>query len=87
MSFTFTMLAYRPFIDSIQETLPNLTAYWLFLLLPLVVGISLVYKTTKVENLQKLAWEASKMSFQIVIYMALAAAGLWGITSLVIHYL
>jgi len=79
--------AYRPFIDSAQAILPNLTAYWLWLLLPLVVAIAVVYKTTKVENLWTLPWEATKMSIQIVFYMALVAVALWAATSVAVRYL
>lgn len=81
------LAAYRPFIDSIQAIAPNITAYWLLLLLPLVVAIALVYKGTKVYSVRELPWAAAKMSFQIVLYMTLAAAGLWGITALAIRYL
>ncbi len=81
------LAAYRPFIDSIQAIAPDITAYWLWLLLPLVVAIALVYKTTKVHSMRELPWAAAKMSLQIVLYMALAAISLWGITALAVRYL
>lgn len=82
-----TLAAYRPFIDSIQAVTPNITAYWLWLLLPLVIAIAVVYKGTKVHSVRELPWAATKMSLQIVLYMALAAFGLWGVTMLAVRYL
>lgn len=78
---------YRPFIDSIQAIAPDITSYWLWLLLPLVVAIAVVYKGTKVHKVSELPWAATKMSLQIVFYMALAAVGLWGMTALAVRYL
>ncbi len=82
-----TLAAYQPFIDSVQAIAPNLTTYWLLLLLPLVVAVAIVYKTTKVYSLKELPKEATKMAVQIVLYMALAAVGLWFVTYLAVHYL
>lgn len=82
-----TLAEYRPFIDSIQAIAPNITAYWLWLLLPLVAAIALVYKGTKVHSVRELPWAATKMSLQIVFYMALAAVGLWALTALAVRYL
>ena len=71
------MLAYRPFIDSLEPVFPDAYKYWLWLLVPLVVAISIVYKCMKVRTLRRLPWEASKMSLQIIVAMALAAAALY----------
>ena len=85
---TMTILAaYRPFIDSIQAVAPDITAYWLWLLLPLVIAVAVVYKGTKVHAMRELPWAAAKMSLQIVFYMGLAAAGLWALTALAVRYL
>lgn len=72
-----SLLAYKPFVDSVQAIWPNLHAYWLFLAVPLVVGISVVYKTTKVRNLKALPRQAALMSLQILVAMILTAIGLF----------
>ena len=53
---------------------------WLVLLLPLVVAISVVYKTIKLEDLSRLPREAGILCVQILSFMVLAAAGLWVLT-------
>ena len=50
------------------------------LLLPLVVAISVVYKTIKLEDLSRLPREAGILCVQILSFMVLAAAGLWVLT-------
>ncbi len=71
--FHFFPLAYRPFIDSLETAIPNLSNYWLVFVLPLLAGISVVYKGTKVGDLGRLPSEAGKMFVQIVVVMVLAA--------------
>jgi hypothetical protein len=73
-----TLLAYRPFL----EPLP-LDTYWLLLLPPLVLAVSVVYKTIKLEDLAELPGQALFLSGQIIAFMILAAAALWMITELV----
>ncbi len=73
-----TVLAYRPFIDPLR-----IDGQWLLLLLPLVLAISVVYKTIKTPELAKVPRETAVLSAQIVAFMALAAAGLWLLTELV----
>lgn len=65
-------LAYRPFLDPIA-----IDDYWLLLLLPLVFVIALVYKTIKLDDLTHLMRHAFYLAGQIVVFMVLAAAGLW----------
>ncbi len=71
------LLAYRPFL----EPLP-VDDYWLWLLIPLVVVICLIYKTVKNDDLRKLPRQTLNLSAQVLIFMALAAAGLWLATQL-----
>lgn len=71
-------LAYRPFIDPLK-----MDDYWLLLLLPLVLVISLTYKTIKIDDLSKLAGQTLFLAAQIVIFMVLAAAALWVMGALV----
>ena len=71
-------LGFRPFLDPLP-----MDRYWMLLLLPLVIGISVVYKTIKVDRLEKLPREASVLAAQIVAFMVMAAVALWLLTELV----
>lgn len=66
----------------ILEPMP-VQAYWIVLLLPLVVIISVVYKTIKLGDLRLLPRESAYLSMQIVVFMVLAALLLWFVTELV----
>ena len=72
-----TTLAFKLF----YQPLP-LDSYWLPLLLPLVLAISVVYKAIKLEDLRRLPRQAVLLSAQIITFMVLAAATLWLITEL-----
>ncbi len=56
--------------------------YWLWLLLPLVAGVSIVYKAIKLDDLTKLPWQAFYLFVQILLFMLLAAALIWLIVEL-----
>jgi TRAP-type C4-dicarboxylate transport system permease large subunit len=71
-------LAYVPFRDPIP-----IGDAWLVLLLPLIIVISIVYKTIKLADLSRLPREATQLSATIMVFMLLAAAGLWLLTELV----
>ncbi len=71
-------LGFRPFLEPVP-----IDRYWMLLLLPLVMGIAVVYKTVKVDRLEKLPREAAVLAAQIVAFMAMAAAALWMLTELV----
>ena len=71
-------LAWRPFLDPLP-----IDDVWLVLLIPMVVAIAVVYKTIKTENLKTLAKESAYLSFQIGLFMVVAAGVLWAITSVV----
>jgi hypothetical protein len=70
-------LAFRPFL----EPLP-IDRYWMLLLLPLVMGIAVVYKTIKTDRLEKIPREATVLAAQIVAFMVMAAGALWLLTEL-----
>ena len=70
-------LAYRLFLDPLP-----LESYWMFLLVPLVAGISVTYKTIKLDNLAELPKQATFLFLQIIVFMVLAAACLWLITEI-----
>lgn len=68
-------------LNLFYQPLP-LDSYWLPLLLPLVLAISVVYKAIKLEDLQRLPRQAVLLSAQIITFMILAAATLWLITEI-----
>lgn len=65
-------LAWRPFL----EPLP-LDDYWLILLIPMIVAVSVVYKTIRIDDLAELPRQAAYLALQIAAFMAMAAAALW----------
>lgn len=66
------ILGYVPFLDPLP-----IDPYWLVLMIPLVVIVSVVYKTLRLEDLSKLPKAAGMMSLQIVAFMIVAAAAVW----------
>ena len=72
-----TFRGWRPVLDPMP-----LDQYYLLFLIPLVAVIAVVYKTIKIEDLSRLPKAAAVLSFQILIFMALAAAALWMLTSM-----
>lgn len=72
------VLGYRPFLDPLP-----LHDYWLILLLPLVFAVALVYKAIKLDDLNHLWKQSLNLAGQIIVFMILAAAGLWLLNVLV----
>ena len=70
--------AYRPFLEPLR-----LDSYWLLLLLPLVIAISVAYKAIKLDDLANLPREAVFLSVQIIAFMIMAATSLWLLTELI----
>lgn len=66
------ILAYTPFMDPLK-----VWNYWPWLLLPLCLGVSIVYKSVREESMSRVPAEALKATFWIVAGMAAAAAGLF----------
>ena len=66
-------LAFTPLYDPLPALYPGMSDHWLWMALPLVVAISVVYKTTRVEHLWELPREAAVMSAQMLVIMAFAA--------------
>ena len=66
------LLAYKPFLDPLK-----VWDYWPWLLLPLCLGVSIVYKSVREESMSRVPKEAAKATFWIVAGMAAAAAGLF----------
>jgi hypothetical protein len=67
-----SMLAYTPFL----QPLP-VWDYWLWLLVPLTVGFSIIYKSIKCAKMSQVPREAAQISVMILISMAAAAVVLW----------
>jgi len=61
----------------------SLDRYWLWLLLPLIASVAIVYKAIKFEDLRQLPKQATYLFVQILVFMALAAALLWLIVELI----
>ena len=74
-------IAFTPLWDPLFALYPGMSEQWLWLAIPLVIVISLVYKCTRVTELRSLPKEAAIMSAQVVVVMAFAAvvlgAGYW----------
>lgn len=66
------MLAYRPVLDPVR-----LDGYGMLMFLPLVIVIAIVYKTIKLDDLDKLPRQAAILATQITAFMILAAAAIW----------
>ena len=71
-------MAWRPLLDPV-----HIEAYWMVLMLPLVVAVSVVYKTIKLPDLTHLPIQVTRLSLQILVFFILAAAALWLLTELV----
>ena len=64
--------AYTPFI----RPLPGVWDYWAWLLLPLCIGVSVVYKTIKAPKLARVPAEATLITLYILISMVAAGIAL-----------
>lgn len=58
--------------------------YWAFLLIPLTLGVSIVYKSIRCSSMSQVPRQAIEISFYIIMSMILAAVILTGITRLVV---
>ena len=67
------VLAFVPLYDPLFALFPGMGNYWLWLVIPLVVVISVVYKGTRVESVKALPKEAAVMSAQLILVMGSAA--------------
>jgi hypothetical protein len=73
------MLAYRPFLDP----LPYSWDFWPWLLLPLVVGVAVVYKSIKCRTMKQVPREAAGITVWILAGLAAAAVILVAIVKLI----
>ena len=75
LAASFGGTAFEPF----RQPLP-VWDYWYLLLLPLCLGISIVYKSIKVRTMRQMPREAGVIFVMIILGMALAAAALLVLT-------
>lgn len=68
-------LGYRPFVEPV-----SVDGWWPLLLLPVVVGMAVVYKTLRVERVGSLAGEVASLAGQVVGLLGLIAGVLWLLT-------
>lgn len=70
------LLAFRPFLDPLPIwALPQ----WLgmpLLLIPLTVGVAIVYKSVKCRTMQKVPRESAELTGWILLFMLVAAIAL-----------
>jgi hypothetical protein len=71
ISIATLVVAFTPFMQPLPVW--NL---WPWLLVPLCFGVSLVYKSVRVESVRKIPVEAAKGAFWIILGMIAAAVGL-----------
>ncbi len=75
------LLAFTPLYDPLPALYPGMSDQWLWMVLPLVIAISVVYKATRLERLKDLPRDAAIMSAQMLLVMAFAAvilaSGYW----------
>jgi hypothetical protein len=62
----------RPFLDPLP-----VDDYWLWLLVPLVAAICVVYKTIKADRPENIPRQSLNLMVQFMAMMALAAVALW----------
>jgi hypothetical protein len=67
-------LAYRPFL----EPMP-VWGVWYLLALPLIAGVSVVYKSIRSRAMKNIVWESTRTFLWIVVGLAGAAAVLLGV--------
>lgn len=70
------LLAWRPFLDPIPIWANSV---WPWLLLPLAIAVSLVYKSVKCRTMRQVPREAAVIAFWIVFGMIAAAVVLAGV--------
>ena len=68
-------LAYTPFADPLVGG----WNYWYLTLLPLALGVALVYKSMRVETLEQVPRQTLRAFLKFIIAFILLAAALWAV--------
>ena len=79
-------LAWIPLIDPLYSVAPHLTHYWLALVAPVTLLISLVYQTVRRPDRPGLTAATLWLSVKILLGMAAVSAATYGIYYLGVHY-
>jgi hypothetical protein len=64
-------LAVRLFLEPLK-----LWDHWVWLLVPLCIGVALVYKSMRIESMRRVPLEAFKFTVWVLLGMSAAAVGL-----------
>ena len=78
-----SLLAWTPFL----APLPFVQSAWLWLLIPLVLGISMMYKAVRVEDLADYWKQVAIMSLQVLAAFAGLAIGFFILVQVVVPLL
>jgi hypothetical protein len=70
-------VGYRPLLDPVA-----MDRWWLLLLPPLVIGIAVVYKALKLDDLSEVPRQSLALAFQIIGFLVLAAVVLLAVTEM-----
>jgi len=76
-----SLLGYTPFLQPI----PGLWNEWIWLLLPLCLGVSVVYKSIKCQSMRAVPLQALLITIYILLSMAVAGAALAGVVRVLEH--
>ncbi len=77
------MPAWTPLVDPLYQRVAHISDYWMWLLIPLVLVISVVYQTARKAELRQVPIAALWMSVKILAAFAVIGIGL----ELLYHYL
>jgi len=66
------LLAYTPFLDP----MPMLGGMWWLTLAPLALGIAVVYKAIKLDDMRRYTAQVAMMTMQIIAVMVALAVGI-----------
>ena len=75
-----SILAWIPFIEPMQ----SLGGWWIALLIPLSLGISMIYKAMRMEQLKGYGAAVATMTAQLVLSMLLLAFALFIVVQVLI---
>ncbi|MDX2146314.1 MAG: hypothetical protein SFZ23_02230 [Planctomycetota bacterium] len=82
LAWSASVLAYRPFIDPIDELI-DAHRLWFLLLIPLALLVSMAYKAVRIPTMQDFWRQVAVMTVQIVV----AIIGLGAASFIVIQFI
>ncbi|HMO25061.1 MAG TPA: hypothetical protein PKB10_02220 [Tepidisphaeraceae bacterium] len=72
---SFLPLAYTPFVDGLP-----VWDYWIWLIVPMIVGVSIVYKCVKCATMREVPKQATIIGVMIALGLLAAAIALAAVT-------